>query len=92
MQKVERLMDLFEKYKLRVAKATNKIEAEFRSGLLPGEELDSEDEEEIYMAKLDSGLFTLQLLCYIIAIVSAADTEVILHSSPSFSFAALLLY
>lgn len=76
MQKVERLMELFEKYRQRVKRAGDKLEAEYKEGLDDGEELDSDEEEEIYMAKLDAGLFTLQSICYIIAIISNAEPKV----------------
>lgn len=76
MQKVERLLELYEKYRVRVKKAGAKLEAEYRADLDEGEELDAEEEEEIYMAKLDAGLFTLQFICYIIAIISSADEKV----------------
>lgn len=44
MAKVERLMELFEKYKQRVKRAGDKLEAEYRAELDDGEELDPEEE------------------------------------------------
>eukprot|EP01126_Amoeba_proteus_P034764 TRINITY_DN3477_c0_g1_i2.p1 TRINITY_DN3477_c0_g1~~TRINITY_DN3477_c0_g1_i2.p1 ORF type:complete len:493 (+),score=112.96 TRINITY_DN3477_c0_g1_i2:537-2015(+) len=76
MQKVERLLELYEKYRQRVAKVVQRIEIEFKQRREEGEELDSEDEEEVYLRKLDAGLFTLQHICYVISVICATNTQI----------------
>ena len=58
-EKVERLMELHFKYLERVELAEDKIEREGLDKI--------EDEEEIYLRRLSGGLFSLQLIDYIVA-------------------------
>ena len=60
-EKVERLMELHFKYQHRVEEVDKQIEKEKRMG----EEV--EDEAELYLRRLDAGLFILQMVDYIIA-------------------------
>ena len=55
-EKVDRLMELHFKYQRKVREANQHVEG-----------LDEADEAEIYVRKLDSGLFILQMVDYIIA-------------------------
>ena len=59
-EKVDRLMELHFKYKRRVTLADEEIKRERRGGMA------AEDEEvEAYLGRLDAGLFTLQLVDYV---------------------------
>jgi len=62
-EKVDRLMEVHEKYLSKVQEADLDIEDEVKT--LEGTEAELSD-EEIYLKRLDSGLFTLQLVDYII--------------------------
>lgn len=60
-EKVERLMELHFKYQRKVREAEKLV----RAGEYPGVELG--DEAEMYLRRLDSGLYVLQMVDYIIA-------------------------
>ena len=62
-EKVDRLMELHDKYLTKVETADSELEDEIKT--LEGTEAEM-GEEEIYMKRLDGGLFTLQLVDYII--------------------------
>ena len=62
-EKVDRLMELHDKYLTKVEAADAELEDEIKT--LEGTEAEL-GEEEIYMKRLDGGLFTLQLVDYII--------------------------
>ena len=62
-EKVDRLMELHDKYLTKVEAADADLEDEIKT--LEGTEAEL-GEEEIYMKRLDGGLFTLQLVDYII--------------------------
>jgi hypothetical protein len=57
-------MELHFQYFERVQAANNKIER------------DEEDEDEIYLRRLDAGLFTLQLIDYIIIEIASSTTSI----------------
>jgi len=61
-EKVERLMELHERYTEKLSKA----EDELREELAAEEEI---DEEELYLKRLDAGLFTLQMVDLLIAYI-----------------------
>lgn len=63
--KVDRLMELHFKYFKKVQDCDNRIEQEKEMLLKEEEEVDEDAEEEFYLRRLDSGLFTLQLVDYI---------------------------
>lgn len=63
-EKIDRLMELHFKYLDRVNKADDKIEQKKRELRRSGAEITDELEDE-YMSRLDAGLFTLQLIDYI---------------------------
>eukprot|EP00026_Physarum_polycephalum_P001295 Phypoly_transcript_01296.p2 GENE.Phypoly_transcript_01296~~Phypoly_transcript_01296.p2 ORF type:complete len:521 (-),score=104.86 Phypoly_transcript_01296:150-1712(-) len=71
-EKVERMLELHEKYFKKVLIADKKIAAD-REAL--GEVTD-EDEDSFYLERLDAGLYVLQLVDVVIAAVSTADAEV----------------
>jgi len=62
-EKVDRLMEIHDKYLSKVQEADAEIEDEVKT--LGGTEAELSD-EEIYLKRLDGGLFTLQLVDYII--------------------------
>jgi len=62
-EKVDRLMELHDKYLAKVQESDAEIEDEVKT--LEGTEAELSD-EEIYLKRLDGGLFTLQLIDYII--------------------------
>lgn len=66
-EKVERLMELHFKYLERVELAEDKIEREGLDKV--------EDEEEIYLRRLSGGLFSLQLVDYIVADSSSSGAS-----------------
>jgi beta-catenin-like protein 1 len=57
-------MELHFQYFERVQAANNKIES------------DEEDEDEIYLRRLDAGLFTLQLIDYIIIEIASSTASI----------------
>jgi len=67
-EKVDRLMELHFKYLESVNKADNEIEKERRSL----DASDNDQDEEFYLKRLDAGLFTLQLVDYILIEISSA--------------------
>ena len=75
-EKVDRLMELHFKYKRKVTLVDEEVRREKR--LNPGVETE-ERETEVYLRRLDAGLFTLQLVDYVMA-------ELYLCSMPSIQF------
>ncbi|XP_075248721.1 beta-catenin-like protein 1 [Convolutriloba macropyga] len=65
-EKIDRLMELHFKYNLKVRGCDRKIDAQKRELMEIGEDIDDELEDEFYLERLDAGLFTLQLIDYII--------------------------
>jgi len=74
--KVERLLEMYEKYVQRVRNCDLKIAQEKGKMERDGEEIDETDEEDFYLQRLDAGLFTLQLIDYIIAVVCQAQSQI----------------
>ncbi|XP_063971774.1 beta-catenin-like protein 1 [Lytechinus pictus] len=64
--KVDRLMELHFNYLTRVQACDDKIEREKQRRIREGDIIDDDQEDEYYIQRLDAGLFTLQLLDYII--------------------------
>merc|ERR550519_2531943 len=71
-EKVDRLMELHDKYLGKVQSADAELEDEIRT--LEGTEAEL-SEEEIYMKRLEGGLFTLQLVDYIILEISSCGSS-----------------
>ena len=65
-EKVDRLTELHFKYLNLVRVVDEKIEREKHNLKIYGGEIDDEMEDQFYMQRLDVGLFTLQLIDYII--------------------------
>ncbi|XP_067934543.1 beta-catenin-like protein 1 [Watersipora subatra] len=74
-EKVERLMELHFKYLERVRVCDKVIEREKRT--LTIDDVTDEKDDEFYMRRLDSGLFVLQLLDYIMIDVTATGPSTI---------------
>ncbi|KAL5021691.1 hypothetical protein ScPMuIL_000846 [Solemya velum] len=64
-EKVKRLLELHFKYLDKVRACDDQIEREKTRLKQRGEDVDDELEEEFYLRRLDVGLFTLQLLDYV---------------------------
>ncbi|KAJ8041931.1 Beta-catenin-like protein 1 [Holothuria leucospilota] len=64
--KVDRLIELHFKYMDRVQVVDNRIEKEKQLRLKEGDIIDDNQEDEYFMRRLDAGLFTLQLVDFII--------------------------
>ncbi|PRP73525.1 beta-catenin-like protein 1-like isoform 2 [Planoprotostelium fungivorum] len=64
-EKVERLLELHEKYTEKLSKAEEELRAEM--------EEEEVDEEELYLKRLDAGLFTLQMIDTVIAYIFGID-------------------
>ncbi|BFZ19183.1 hypothetical protein BsWGS_22222 [Bradybaena similaris] len=64
-EKVERLLELHFKYLDKVRHCDDQIEREKMRLKHSGEDLDEDMEDEFYLRRLDAGLFTLQLIDYI---------------------------
>jgi beta-catenin-like protein 1 len=75
-EKIERLLELFQKYARRVQAVDERYQ-----------ELDDSDrdDEEIYLERLDAGLFTLQLVCLLLAYAISTSEEVWNFTHISFS-------
>jgi len=73
-EKVDRLMELHDKYVAKVEAADNEIDDEIRT--LEGTEAEL-GEDEIYMKRLEAGLFTLQLVDFIILDISCCGASTI---------------
>lgn len=67
-EKVERLMELHFKYLEKVEEVDREIDQQINAG-----EEDEEDEDATYIKRLSGGLFTLQLVDYIILEISSTD-------------------
>ncbi len=73
-EKVDRIMELHFKYLDKVQAADRRADDERRRN---GQEEEDEDEDEAYLRRLDSGLFTLQLVDFIVAEASAAGASTV---------------
>jgi len=76
LEKVERLMELYDKYLQKWKKAKLNIDLERQSLIEDGGEIDSMDEENFLLEKLESGFATLEHIVYLISVICQADTEV----------------
>ncbi|XP_071958484.1 beta-catenin-like protein 1 [Antedon mediterranea] len=71
--KVDRLMELHFKYLTRVQNVDDRIEKEKQARLQGGDIIDDDQEDEYYLRRLDAGLFTLQLIDYIMLELSCSS-------------------
>jgi len=74
--KVERLLELHEKYSGKVRNSDLRISQERARMERAGTEVEEEDEEDFYMQRLEAGLFTLQLVHFVIAVICQAQTQI----------------
>lgn len=70
-EKVERLLELHFKYLDRVRAVDDQIEREKTKLKYEGEEIDDDLEDSYYLRRLEAGLFTLQLLDYVMLEICA---------------------
>ncbi|XP_071784822.1 beta-catenin-like protein 1 [Asterias amurensis] len=71
--KVDRLMELHFNYLNRVQVCDDRIERERQRRAREGDIIDDDQEDEYYLRRLDAGLFTLQLVDYIILDLSCSS-------------------
>lgn len=76
-EKVERLLELHFKYLDKVRLIDTEIEQEKQRLKRRGEDVDEELEDEFYIRRLDAGLFTLQLVDYVMLEISATGAPTI---------------
>ncbi|XP_078336676.1 beta-catenin-like protein 1 [Crassostrea virginica] len=76
-EKVERLLELHFKYLDKVRVIDTEIEREKHRLKMRGEEMDEDMEDEFYIRRLDAGLFTLQLVDYVMLEISATGASTI---------------
>lgn len=74
-EKLERLLELHEKYASKVAHIDNKIALE------NNEDDDEELKDRAYLDRLEAGLFTLQLVDYVLAYISREDESILKQAS-----------
>ncbi|XP_056011706.1 beta-catenin-like protein 1 [Ostrea edulis] len=74
-EKVERLLELHFKYLDKVRLIDTDIEREKHRLKMRGEDMDEEMEDEFYIRRLDAGLFTLQLVDYVMLEISATGAS-----------------
>ncbi|XP_038067926.1 beta-catenin-like protein 1 [Patiria miniata] len=71
--KVDRLMELHFSYLNRVQVCDDRIEREKQRRVREGDIIDDDQEDEYYLRRLEAGLFTLQLVDYIILDLSCSS-------------------
>lgn len=76
-EKVERLLELHFKYLDKVRLIDTEIEQEKQRLKRRGEDMDEDLEDEFYIRRLDAGLFTLQLVDYVMLEISATGASTI---------------
>jgi len=69
-EKVERLIELHEKYYRRLEKAERAFRLELKSRVET--KTKEEEDEEMYLRRLDAGLFTLQLVAFVLGFVATS--------------------
>ena len=75
-------MELHFKYLDKVRVIDTEIEREKHRLKMRGEEMDEDMEDEFYIRRLDAGLFTLQLVDYVMLEISATGASTVSHSGP----------
>ncbi|XP_033754233.1 beta-catenin-like protein 1 [Pecten maximus] len=74
-EKVERLLELHFKYLDKARACDEQIEMEKQRLKSTGEDIDEDLEDEFYLRRLEAGLFTLQLVDYIMLEVCASGSQ-----------------
>ncbi|KAJ7700142.1 Catenin-beta-like protein [Mycena rosella] len=78
-EKVDKLLEIRDNATNRLKLADSEIEAEKKALISDGEEITSEEEDTWYLRRLESGLFTLQTVDYILAWVAMEDDGIRAH-------------
>jgi beta-catenin-like protein 1 len=77
LEKVDRLMELHFKYLEKVQLLDQSIERDKAEMRENGEEVDADFEDQVYIRRLDGGLFTLQLVDYVMLEACASGTPAV---------------
>ncbi|KAJ7904564.1 armadillo-type protein [Mycena olivaceomarginata] len=72
-EKVDKLLEIRDNANSRLKAVDAEIEAEKKELIADGEEITSEEEDTWYLRRLESGLFTLQTVDYILAWIAMED-------------------
>ncbi|KAF7352752.1 DUF1716 domain-containing protein [Mycena venus] len=80
-EKVDKLLEIRDNATSRLKAVDAEIEAEKKELMADGEEVTSEEEDTWYLRRLESGLFTLQTVDYILAWIAMEDDGIRAHLS-----------
>ncbi|KAJ7781192.1 Catenin-beta-like protein [Mycena metata] len=78
-EKVDKLLEIRDNATSRLKAADAEIAAEKKELLADGDEITSEEEDTWYLRRLESGLFTLQTVDYILAWIAMEDDGIRAH-------------
>ncbi|KAJ4001132.1 Catenin-beta-like protein [Lentinula boryana] len=78
-EKVDKLLDIRENALSRLKVADAEVEGQKKALLSEGEEISEEHEDSWYILRLDGGLFTLQIVDYILAWIAMEDDGIRSH-------------
>ncbi|KAJ7498873.1 Catenin-beta-like protein [Mycena latifolia] len=78
-EKVDKLIEIRDSATNRLKLADSEIESEKKDLISSGEEITSEEEDTWYLRRLESGLFTLQTVDYILAWIAMEDDGIRAH-------------
>ncbi|KAJ6539393.1 Catenin-beta-like protein [Mycena capillaripes] len=78
-EKVDKLLEIRDNATSRLKAVDAEIEAEKKELIADGEEVTSEEEDTWYLRRLESGLFTLQTVDYILAWIAMEDDGIRAH-------------
>jgi len=78
-EKVDKLLEIRDNAASRLKAVDAEIEAEKKELVADGEEITSDEEDTWYLRRLESGLFTLQTVDYILAWVAMEDDGIRAH-------------
>ncbi|KAJ3736307.1 Catenin-beta-like protein [Lentinula guzmanii] len=78
-EKVDKLLDIRENALSRLKAADAEVEGQKKALLTEGEEISEEHEDSWYILRLDGGLFTLQIVDYILAWIAMEDDGIRSH-------------
>ncbi|PFH52768.1 hypothetical protein AMATHDRAFT_139367 [Amanita thiersii Skay4041] len=78
-EKVDKLLEIRDNARQRLKTIDNMLEAERKQLLENGEEITSDEEDMWYLRRLDSGLFTMQTVDYILAWIFMEDDGIRAH-------------
>ncbi|KAJ7507863.1 Catenin-beta-like protein [Mycena galericulata] len=78
-EKVDKLLEIRDNATNRLKLADAEMEAEKKALIAEGEEITTEEEDTWYLRRLESGLFTLQTVDYILAWIAMEDDGIRAH-------------